>query len=53
MIATNRAWMTTRAALALAVAGVVGQPLLASACGALEMRPSQLFPAIELLDVAP
>ena len=33
MIATNRAWMTTRPALTLAIVGVVGQTLLASACG--------------------
>jgi hypothetical protein len=53
MIAPHGAWMTTRAALALAIVGVVGQTLLASACGDPEMRPSPLFPAIELLDVAP
>jgi hypothetical protein len=33
MIATNRAWMTRRPALALAIVGVVGLTLLASACG--------------------
>jgi hypothetical protein len=33
MIATNRAWMTTRAALTLAIVGAVGLTLLASACG--------------------
>jgi hypothetical protein len=33
MIATNRAWMTRRPALALAIVGVLGLTLLASACG--------------------
>ena len=33
MIAAYRAWMTTRAALTLAIVGVVGLTLLASACG--------------------
>jgi hypothetical protein len=33
VIATNRAWMTRRPALALAIVGVVGLTLLASACG--------------------
>jgi hypothetical protein len=33
MIAMNRAWMTTRSARALAIVGVVGLTLLASACG--------------------
>jgi hypothetical protein len=33
VIAMNKAWMTTRPALALAIVGVVGLTLLASACG--------------------
>jgi hypothetical protein len=33
VIAMNKAWMTTRPALALAIAGAVGLTLLASACG--------------------